>query len=233
MAARTADQPSNYHYRLSRLSILGIILAIAVAFLCVAIGRVRESRRRSESANNLRQLGISLAAMGNTGAGKLAPSYTFDAGTYQDHKGSLFYFLVPYLGCSHLGMPQDNLIIQDGYHVVDPGSDQAVALASRPMKNYQAPLDSSNPGTNGQISYWSNASALKPVGDGEGYGALLPKSFLPKGTAHVVILGERFSKTGDATFRWCDTVTSASESGIPANSIWARIQKSTKRSQPP
>jgi prepilin-type N-terminal cleavage/methylation domain-containing protein len=196
-------------FTLIELLVVIAIIAVLIGLLLPAVQKVRESAARSTSSNNLRQLGIALNGMSDVYQQKLPPSFTYTpsggtAGTFQGKQGSFFYFVLP-------NIEQTNV-----YNA---------ANLTTPIKTYYAPLDSSNPGNNNQISYVSNASVLKPVTNGEGYGAKFPASFGTKGTSNTLVFTERFSQTGDATFYWGSTfVTTTPASGtgvaIAANSIW-------------
>jgi prepilin-type N-terminal cleavage/methylation domain-containing protein len=201
-------------FTLIELLVVIAIIAVLIGLLLPAVQKVRESAARSQSSNNMRQMGIALNGMSDTYQGKLPPAYTISTGTFQLKMGSFFYFILP-------SIEQGNVYNLVTYTMPTAPIHVPSASAAVPIKTYFAPLDNSNPANNQQISYWVNASALKPCVNGDSYGAKFPATFNQKGTTQIVIFGERFSQTSDVTFNWGDTVEKTSSSVvIPANAIW-------------
>jgi prepilin-type N-terminal cleavage/methylation domain-containing protein len=192
-------------FTLIELLVVIAIIAVLIGLLLPAVQKVRESAARSQSSNNLKQLALALNGMSDVYQQKLPPSFTYlpsggVQGTFQGKTGSFFYFVLP-------NIEQTNVYNNN-------------SLAT-PIKTYYAPLDSSNPGNNNQISYVSNASLLKPVTNGEGYGAKMPASFGTKGTSNTCVFTERYSQTGDVTFFWGDIFeTTSAKVTVAANAIW-------------
>jgi hypothetical protein len=155
------------------------------------VNRVREAAARSQSSNNLHQMGIGISAMAETYAGKVPPC----TGFFMGRNGTLFFQLLPFI-------EQDNYfkMVPIGGTSNNPGLFQNIAI-----KTYCAPLDESNDGKSSLISYTSNRSLFLPggtvAGPVETGGARFPASFIQKGSMNQIVLAERFSK---GAHRWWD-----------------------------
>ena len=110
---------------------------------------------------------------GNTTKGFIPPSYgPFPVGATTD--SSFFVSLLPYI-------EQNNLY-------TDYVSGKAAGTS--PIKTYTAPSDPYNPGSNGAISYGSNATLLTVSGQ-----PLFPSSFGGR-TSSMMLVFERTAKSG-------------------------------------
>jgi prepilin-type N-terminal cleavage/methylation domain-containing protein len=185
-------------FTLIELLVVIAIIAILIGLILPAVQKVREAAARTQSANNLKQMGLALQNFAGTYDTQLPPSYgRFPApsGPF----GSLFCFLLPFI-------EEDNLFNQ-----YNPGPSGVFAagptMAAIPVtvKTYVAPDDPTNPtAAPGLMSYASNALVFR------GGGARLPASF-PDGTANTVVLMERYSTAntsgGPAWHFWSTTDT--------------------------
>jgi prepilin-type N-terminal cleavage/methylation domain-containing protein len=204
------------HFRASRsprgftlieLLVVIAIIAILIALLIPAVQKVRESAHRTESLNNLKQIGLAIHAC-NTQYGILPttrscfPGGTANAGTWGNQTpswmGTMHYFLTPFV-------EQNNVYREtmgNSWRDTPNGgrSDQVI-------KVYLSPLDPSIYTTGqsqdwsqirGQTSYFANWHAF-----GGGWGedwqiagkARIPASF-PDGTSNVIAFVERYARCG-------------------------------------
>ena len=139
----TLNQPSRRAFTLIELLVVIAIIAILIGLLIPAVQKVREAAARTQSINNCKQMGLALNNITtNSTGGSVPPSYgQFPAGGMTQ---SYFVSILPYLEHNNL------------YTAFQGG--QAVTGTS--VKTYFAPADPSNPGTDGHISYSSNATVL-------------------------------------------------------------------------
>jgi Tfp pilus assembly protein PilE len=164
-----------------------VLLAILVAVFCLiapAVYRVRETADRTQSSNNLHQLGVGCNTCAEQRKGYVPPAYgTWPAVGFETNH-AFFYHMLPYLESMQLPHPLS--------------SDQAI-------KTYSAPLDSSNNGTSGQCSYAVNSSLFLP-----NVGARYPDCFGHRGAANQILVFERYAVTGYTTHTWSSVSTSDS-----------------------
>lgn len=195
------------HFRLPRrwrgftlieLLVVIAIIAILIGLLVPAVQKVREAANRTESQNNLHQMGIAIHNCNDT-MGKLPTvlgCYPHNGNNENwgdpqspSHFGTLQYFILPYI-------EQDN-----AYKNTATFSWTSNAV----VKVYTAPGDPSLPGDRklwgdrGANSYAPNWHVF-----GGGWGedwqvggkARIPASF-PDGTSNTIIFFERYAKCGD------------------------------------
>jgi prepilin-type N-terminal cleavage/methylation domain-containing protein len=177
---RNRTRPSAF--TLIELLVVIAIIAILIGLLIPAVQKVREAAARTQSINNCKQMCLGVHNLaGNTTSGNIPPS----VGSFPQGGPTVSFFtaLLPYI-------EQQNLFNNQG-------------TGTAPVKTYIAPGDPNNAGTDGHISYGSNALLLgvNPAGPPR-----LPTSFGGR-TSGVIVVFERTAKTG-AT--WISTSTSAS-----------------------
>jgi len=179
---RTLHSQSSHGFTMIQLLVVLVMLAVVIGLLLPAVQKVRESAARTQSANNLHQLGISCNTTAEQHQGNVPPAYgTWAAGGYKTND-SFFSRILPYLEC--------------GKSAYDP---------NMAIKMYYAPLDNSNDGASSKCSYAINSSLFVPD-----VGALYPSVFNKKGTTNQILFFERYAHTGYATHTWSSVATSGS-----------------------
>jgi len=139
-------------FTLIELLVVIAIIAILIGLLIPAVQKVREAAARSQSQNNLRQIGTGINNIAsNTTTADVPPAYgPFPAGgqVYQN----FFVSMLPYI-------EQANQLSSS-----QPTSGTPLFVnAAAPIKTYIAPADPFNPGTDSRISYAANALVLGVV----------------------------------------------------------------------
>jgi len=175
-------------FTLIELLVVIAIIAILIGLLLPAVQKVREAAARSQSQNNLKQMGLAIANNTAVYQGKCPPG----CGTYPSTTGtcySWFFWILP-------GIEQDNV-----YKGVIAGTSPLATTLS--IKTFQAPSDITNPATDARTSYAANGRVF-----GGGYTvqsansgpkATYPASFNQKGTSQTIVVMERYAQPDNTT----------------------------------
>jgi prepilin-type N-terminal cleavage/methylation domain-containing protein len=206
-------------FTLIELLVVIAIIAILIGLLLPAVQKVRDAAARTQSTNNLKQMGLAVHNTNDT-YGRLPPSFGYfpgfndgtrnggNNGVFPAHGGSFHYFLLPF-------MEQQNL-----YNSV--GGDSWYCM--QPLKNFQSPADPTVSNGLGQntgrpiTSYDDNGFVFSGAGVGalnddwnQVSSARLPATF-PDGTSNTIILCEHRASCGG-----CDGLWTESNSGQCSN----------------
>jgi prepilin-type N-terminal cleavage/methylation domain-containing protein len=170
-------------FTLIELLVVIAIIAILIGLLVPAVQKVREAAARTQSANNLKQMGLGLHHLADTTGGNWPPS----DGTWRRFAGgtvtaTLFFHLLPYI-------EQNNLYRQ---------YQSAPQTALLPVPTFLAPGDRTTDGREPITCYASNHLLF------EHPGPRLPVS-IPDGTSNTIMIIERYSRgysslSGEAPF---------------------------------
>jgi prepilin-type N-terminal cleavage/methylation domain-containing protein len=200
-------------FTLIELLVVIAIIAILIGLLLPAVQKVRDAAARTQSTNNLKQMGLAVHNCNDTYQ-KLPPSFGYfpgfndgtgnggNNGIRPAHRGSFHYMLLPF-------MEQQNL-----YNQV--GGDSW--YCNTPVKNFQSPADPTvgnglGPRTGRPItSYTSNGFVFSGNGSVGGLNddwnqtssAKLPATF-PDGTSNTIIIVERRASCGPCDGLWTES----------------------------
>jgi len=185
-------QKKSTAFTLIELLVVIAIIAILIGLLLPAVQKVREAAARTQSQNNLKQMGVGLHNAASTFNDQMPPSI----GGYPSGNASppfnlqpLFVHLLPYI-------EQDAV-----YKLATAGNTATPAgWSSTAIKTYVAPGDPSYTTGSAWTSYASNANLFTTSG------ANLKSTFIT-GTSNVVMVTERYAAPAAASnfHLWCET----------------------------
>jgi prepilin-type N-terminal cleavage/methylation domain-containing protein len=205
-------------FTLIELLVVIAIIAILIALLVPAVQKVREAAARTQSENNLKQIGLAVHTINDNYKGlppalgfyPNAPNWNnFNWGGPPATYGPITYYLLPYIEQTNLYKPA-NWSIQ-------------WTIPHTPISTYIAPSDptapangiiadnwSNNPSTQaawggGALSYSANSFAF---GVTDGGSARIPTTFRD-GTSNTIIFAERYSSCGLYRHIWNNDASGA------------------------
>jgi hypothetical protein len=157
-----------------------LVVAVIAGLFFVAVVKVREAAARSQSTNNLKQMGMGIGGIISRTDGLLPPS----VGIFPKDRGpnSTIFF--------HM---QSDIEASPFYTTHKRNPDAITPEEGRRMKTFVAPLDPTNPGNDLLTSYASNAAVF---GLTDGGTARYPKMFEKRGPSSHVCFMERFAVVG-------------------------------------
>ena len=158
-------------FTLIELLVVIAIIAVLIGLLLPAVQKVRESAARTQSANNLLQLGIGVADTAANNNNRVPPGN----GSFNGVSGTIFVHLMP-------AMEQGNL-----YNQIKGGG-----AGGSPVKYLYAPLDQTATGTDTNTSYCANSNLFVTTG------GAMPAIFGQKGTSNTIMFFERAATTNGA-----------------------------------
>jgi prepilin-type N-terminal cleavage/methylation domain-containing protein len=183
--ARAPSRPHRVGFTLIELLVVIAIIAILIGLLLPAVQKARESAARTQSSNNLHQMGIGIQTIAENNDGHLPPA----AGAFPttSKQGTLFFHLLPYIEQTNLYELPTGSSTYASSGVYTPGSY---------VSTYYAPLDSSNPGNSAAISYASNSAvfggllSVSAIAGAQSKPPRLPATFENKGTTNTILFLE-------------------------------------------
>jgi prepilin-type N-terminal cleavage/methylation domain-containing protein len=196
-------------FTLIELLVVIAIIAILIGLLVPAVQKVREAAARTQSANNLKQMGLATHNCADSNGSKLplaegaypntANNTNWDAAYLPSHYGTVMYWLLPYI-------EQDN--VYNSAEINSNGTQPARSWRSSALiKTYQAPGDPSIP-AGGRT--WSNRGATSYAGNWHVFrggwdedwqvGAVnrFPSS-IPDGSSNTIFFAERYGICGNSS----------------------------------
>jgi len=202
-------------FTLIELLVVIAIIAILIGLLLPAVQKVREAAARTQSQNNLKQLGIAVHTC-NDNNGKLPPSYGPFPGTTGTpptavSNGTVHYYLLPF-------------IEQDAIYkaIAQTGGWGDSWYCFFNVKTFISPADPSQnvqgipngvSGVRGGTSYPANESVF---GFNAGGTARIPAT-IPDGTSNTILFGEKFQVCGPSgnrqAFYWGEGWNACNRSG--------------------
>jgi hypothetical protein len=188
--AMTTMRSSRPGLTATQLIVLLALLLLLLALLAPLMGRLRVMSRRSESSNNLRQLGIASISFADAFAGRLPPAVGSTPNN-ADRVGTCHFFILPYL-------EQGPLFQKAGGFNGTPWENDVAATS---VKLFVDPQDASAPphflyrGWLATTSYACNWLVFK---DGN---QRFPAS-IPDGTSNTLMFAQRYQMCNGNPTAW-------------------------------
>src|SRR5687767_6989975 len=147
-------------FTLVELLVVIAIIGALVALLLPAVQAAREAARRSTCTNKVRQIVLATHQVNDTH--KAMPPVSGAFPTRSENRGTIFYFLLPYL--EQTAFYNSTVDAQNRYlsSNIVPGSNPQIRAYGVPMPAFVCPSDQSAPKGNvrnaGTLNAWATAS---------------------------------------------------------------------------
>jgi prepilin-type N-terminal cleavage/methylation domain-containing protein len=167
-------------FTLIELLVVIAIIAVLIGLLLPAVQKVRSSAAMTQSANNLKQMGLATHNFALAKDSVLPPYYGYLPDGTGTH--SFFFYILPYIEQEMIAaeFPQGMIGVTIGV----------------PVKTFVAPLDPTNSPTLDFTSYACNQALFKTSATFPNTTlANLNTSFGSKGSSNTVMIMERYAKT--------------------------------------